>query len=132
MGCYPIVYFHSAPGGTRTRTALPPKDFKSFVSTIPPPGLIFKGSGSSSGRRRPDLNRRVSVLQTAALNHFATTPCDYLWHFFYIISNISCLCFSPLSISKCKKGSIPILDFCFISSLISLAFLDKKSITAFS
>ena len=33
-----------ARSGTRTRTALRPRDFKSLVSTIPPSGLPFQGA----------------------------------------------------------------------------------------
>lgn len=62
------VLFVCASGGTRTHTVLLPRDFKSLVSTIPPPRHMY------TGRRRPESNRRISVLQTAALGHFATAP----------------------------------------------------------
>lgn len=41
--------FYGAQGETRTRTAFRPKDFKSFVATITPPGLIFFPTPTSVG-----------------------------------------------------------------------------------
>lgn len=36
-----IFILGGARGGYRTHTELPPRDFKSLVSTIPPPGLYL-------------------------------------------------------------------------------------------
>ena len=36
---------NGAQGGTRTRKELPPRDFKSLVYTIPPPGQTFLLAG---------------------------------------------------------------------------------------
>ena len=51
--------------GLEPARGFPPGDFKSPASAIPPP---------RHPRRRPDSNRGIAVLQTAALVHLATPP----------------------------------------------------------
>ena len=57
-------------GRTRTGTVLLPTDFKSVVST----NSTTQAINFSKKRRRPDSNRRITVLQTGPLNHLGTTP----------------------------------------------------------
>ena len=72
------LIFLCAEGGIRTRTRFLPKDFKSFVYTIPPPRHILRPrsdlspfGGSAVGRHllrpRSDSHRRILLLQRSAL-----------------------------------------------------------------
>ncbi|MDB5204586.1 MAG: hypothetical protein JWP09_614 [Candidatus Taylorbacteria bacterium] len=63
-----------ARGGTRTRTVLRPGDFKSPMATITSPGQFYIYDRESIPKKRcfllrcrPGSNRRITVLQTAAL-----------------------------------------------------------------
>ena len=62
-----------AGGGSRTHTVLPPRDFKSRASAIPPHqhnelyNIIATSKVVAFWRYHPDLNRGIKVLQTFAL-----------------------------------------------------------------
>jgi hypothetical protein len=57
--------FSGARGGTRTRKIVRSKDFKSFVYTIPPPGLT-SGDNYYNVEAWPGIEPGYAVLQTAA------------------------------------------------------------------
>ena len=54
-----VRHVSGAEGGTRTRTELPPRDFKSLASAIPPLRRYW--------RHHPDSDWGIKVLQTSAL-----------------------------------------------------------------
>ena len=80
-------YSLRTPGGTWTHTPLRARDFKSLVSTIPPPEHPCTGLpasiGDLSGKR--DSNSRPRPWQGRAL------PTELFPHFIIKISSISCL-----------------------------------------
>ena len=66
-----VRFLNGAGGGSRTHTVLPPRDFKSRASAIPPHQQSFSYyKNDPTGRMwryHPDLNRGIKVLQTFAL-----------------------------------------------------------------
>ena len=64
------LFSMSTRGRTRTGTSLRTMDFKSIVST----NSTTRAYPLNLVRRRPDSNRRITVLQTAPLSHLGTTP----------------------------------------------------------
>ncbi len=121
------MFYHCASGGTRTRTVLLPRDFKSLVSTIPPPRQIVFPKGEAQAGFEPAnisfANCRVRPLRHCAIRVYlsiysSSTTCaniarNYL-NIYNSILNMSCRCFSPRSSSKDKNGSIPSAEFSLI------------------
>ena len=119
-----VVLFFCAQGGTRTRTGFRLRHFKCRVSTIPPPEL-------GCLRRRPGSNRRITILQIAALTTSPLRQTSLLsvvrplsrtrptmsllttnFCYFSILS-MFCLLISPRSILKSMKGMMPSFECAF-------------------
>ena len=66
---------HRVPGaGLEPARLIQPTDFKSVVSTNSTTQATIIKISKNELRRRPDSNRRITVLQTGPLNHLGTTP----------------------------------------------------------